>query len=216
MPFLSSCDSGDLQLLIDYAKMWAMVHGITDSDGHIDTGAGLRYVAGDALGFGTTGDKEGDAVIDSARTVKDIRYAEKEAKQGWKDLYDGKEVATVVLPHYNNAVNTRDKDYSYYNERGIAHLMDLNGYKSQEAADKDFQTAGDMTYDHSYVYETMYRQRAEKLEQLVQHRDEVYHAVPKRLYVALSDTYSCLYLRTGWAQYKQLQQQVDTKLMGYQ
>jgi hypothetical protein len=220
VPFITSCEAGDLNVLVNYAKMWALVHGITDDDGHVSPGAAGRFIAKDtildAFGLTTTGDEVGDSVIDSARTVKDVRDAQKEATQGWNDLYSGKDVPTVVLPHYNNAVKTRPNDWSYLNERGIAHLMDLNGYKSDEAAEKDFKAAGDMTFDHPWIYENVYKDRAAKLEKLVQHRDEVYHAVPKRLYTALSDTYSVLYNRTGWDHYKQLQQQVDTKLREYQ
>ena len=217
VPFLTSCDSGDLQVLVNYAKMWALVHGIMDPDGGVDSGAAARYVVGNAFGaFTSTGDEEGDAVIDSARTIKKIRYAENEATQGWNDLYSWKNVPKVVLPHYNNAVNTRPDDYTYLNERGIAHLMDLNTYDAERDADKDFIKAGDMTLAHPAIYVGMYKQRAAKLEQLIQHCDEAIHGVPRRLYVHLSETYQVLYQQTGWAQYKQLQQQVDTKIKEYQ
>lgn len=101
VPFLSSCDSGNLQTLIDWAKLWAMVHDITDADGNPNAGGITRFAAGEAFGFGTTGDEEGDAAIDSAKILNDLRKAEAEADQGWQELYKGSNIKESVLPHYN-------------------------------------------------------------------------------------------------------------------
>jgi hypothetical protein len=126
VPFLTSCDAGDIDVLVNYAKMWAMVHDITDEDGHISAGAATRFIVGEAGGFGSTGDKEGDAVIDSARTVNKMREAQSEADQGKKALYDGRDIDKDVLPHYNQAIKLRPYDWVYYNERGIAYLEKWN------------------------------------------------------------------------------------------
>jgi hypothetical protein len=222
VPFLSSCDSGDLQLLVDYAKMWAMVHNLTEPDGSISLSAAGRFMGKNALtdifGLPTTGDKVGDAVVDSARTLKDIRAAEKEANEGRQNLYSGRYViSTYVIPHYNNAIKLRDKDYTYYNERGIAQLLNSgDNPDNMKDARSDFSMAEKVSEDQINTYLKMYDHRASALERLIQQRDEVDHAVPKVLYTELSQTYGRLIKFTGQSRYVQLKQQVDTKLMAYQ
>jgi hypothetical protein len=216
VPFLSACDAGDLQVLVNYAKMWALVHGLTDTEGNVEAGAAARFVAKDtfldSLGLTTTGDKEGDAVIDSARTVKDIRDAQKEANQGWNNLYSGKHIKTEVLPHYNNAINKRSQDWSYYNERGIANLVDTESPNALKDAQKDFDKASEYGNQKPHIYIQMLKQRAEATEKYVGHARDEHAGVTQELYMEQSRTYGELASLTGDSRYTQLKQQVDSYL----
>jgi hypothetical protein len=216
VPFLSACDTGDLDILVNYAKLWAMVHGIMEPDGSVNFGAGTRFAVGEAFGLGTTGDEEGDAVIDSARALNNMRMGQDEANQGWKQLYDGQDLNTKVIPHYNRAINLQPKDYTYYNERAIAQLWNYSEPTHEKDASSDFAKAEKLSIERPDTYLKMFNHRAERLEKLIQHDAEVNHAVPKVLYTELSRTYGRLASLTGQSRYTQLKQQVDTKLMEYQ
>jgi hypothetical protein len=216
VPFLSSCDSGDLQLLVDYAKLWAEVHNLTEPDGSVNLGAAGRFVGKNALtdlfGLSTTGDEVGDAVVDSARTMKDIRDAQKEANQGWQSLYDGKNVQDDVLPHYNQALSLRKEDWSYYNERGLAHLEDIFDPNAVKLAENDFNNAAQFSKlkQPPDVYIQMLKQRVEAMEKLNGHARDMHALLTKETLLEQSRTYGELASLTGDGRYTLLKQQVDS------
>ena len=217
VPFLTSCDSGGFDALVNWAKLWAMVHDITDTDGNVNAGAAARFAIGEITGFETTGDAEGDAAIDAARGVKNmltnLRDAEKEADEGWDSLYSGKHVNTDVLPHYNKAIELRPGDWSYWNERGIAYLESIDISKADGLARKDFDKAAQLAKkagDKEYL--KMLKQREQAMARLVTHVKEL-HATPmKGTYEEQSRLYDELYKLTGENNYLLLKQQADTNL----
>jgi hypothetical protein len=169
MPFLYSCDSGDLQTLVNWAKLWAMVHDVTDADGNPNPGGIARFTVGEAFGFGTTGDEEGDAAIDSAVMLRNLRDAENEAEDGWKELYKGSNIQEYVLPHYNKAISLRGDDWSYRNERGIAYLEDINNPDNEKLAKADFDKASDLARKSGKPaeYLRMLKEREQTIARLV-------------------------------------------------
>jgi hypothetical protein len=218
VPFLSACDTGDLQQLIYWAKLWAIVHDITDENGNPNFGAITRFAVGEAFGVGSTGDKEGDAAIDSARILNKIRQAEDEADKGWEYLYGGRNINSDVLPHYNQAVKLRPDDWSYRNERGIAQLENLDNPDNAKAAKADFDEATALAKKSGKPaeYLRMLKNREQVMARLVTHKNEI-HAYPtKDVYLEQSRTYDELYKLTNDRTYLLLKQQADTNLQeGY-
>jgi hypothetical protein len=212
VPFLNACDAGDADILIGYAKLWAMAHDITDEDGSVNYGAATRFIVGEAGGFGTTGDKEGDAVIDSARTLKDIRQAENEADKGWNSFYSGANVEDSVLPHYNQAIKLRPNDWTYYNERGIAQLENYDSPNLIKNANADFAEAKAITAATPAEYLKMLKQRASNMEKIVGHEYNTQVTPSKYVFEEQSRTYGELYTLTKENNYLLLKQQADTKL----
>ena len=212
VPFLSACESGELQELVYWAKLWAIVHDITDEDGTPNIGAATRFTIGEAFGLGSTGDEEGDAAIDCGRTLNNIREAADEADEGWTNLYKGANVNLDVLPHYNQAVNLRPKDWRYRNERGIAQLENADSPDATKAAQADFDKADELAHVKPSEYLKMLKHRAEAMEKIVEHDYEV-HAVPsKYLLEEQSRTYNELATATGDSKYTLLKQQVDSRI----
>ena len=217
-PFLGSCDAGDLQALIDWAKLWAIVHDITDADGNLNAGGAIRFGAGEALGFGTTGDEEGDAAIDAAVMLNNLRKAEDEADQGWNEMYNGKNIEEEVLPHYNQAINLRPNDWSYRNERGIAYLESIGIPDADNLARKDFNEAAALAKKSGTPaeYLRMLKEREQAMARLVTHTRELQAVPMKGTYEEQSRTYDELYKLTGDKNYLLLKQQADTNLeQGY-
>lgn len=218
MPFLSACDSGETQELIYWAKLWAIVHDITDADGNPNYGTVTRFAIGEAFGLGTTGDEEGDAAIDAARTLNNIRQAEDEADQGWEALNGGKHIQEGVLPHFNKAIDMRPDDWSYRNGRGIANLEDMDNPDGAKAAREDFDKANEIAKRSGKPeeYLRMLKNREQALARLVAIKNDD-HAVPaKEVYEEQSSTYNELYKLTGDKIYLLLKQQADTNLaQGY-
>jgi hypothetical protein len=214
MPFLYSCDSGDLQTLINWAKLWAMVHDVTDADGNPNAGGIARFTVGEAFGFGTTGDEEGDAAIDSAVMLRNLRDAENEADAGWSALYSGRNIQEGVLPHYNKAISLRGDDWSYRNERGIAYLEDINNTDNAKLAKADFDKATELAKKSGKPaeYLRMLKEREQAMARLVQH-DKDQSAYPtKDMYDEQSRLYGELYQLTKDNNYLLLKQQADTNL----
>jgi hypothetical protein len=218
VPFLSACDTGDLQQLIYWAKLWAMVHDITDENGNPNFGAITRFAVGEAFGVGSTGDKEGDAAIDAGRVLNNIRQAEDEADKGWEALYKGQNIKADVLPHYDQAVRMRPDDWSYRNERGIAQLENLENPENAKAAKADFDEATALAKKSGKPaeYLRMLKNREQAMARLVTHQKEI-HAYPtKDVYIEQSRTYDELYKLTNDKTYLLLKQQADTNLQeGY-
>ncbi|OGN99889.1 MAG: hypothetical protein A2Y90_03600 [Chloroflexi bacterium RBG_13_52_12] len=214
MPFLNSCDSGGLQQLINWAKLWAIVHDITDADGAPNAGAITRFAAGDAFGFGTTGDEEGDAAIDAARVLDNLRKAEDAADQGWKELYKGSNIKEYVLPHYNQAIGLRPDDWSYRNERGIAYLEDINNPDNAKLAKADFDKAAALAKKSGkpVEYLRMLKEREQAMARLVQHSKEQSAYPTGDTYNEQSRTYDELYKLTNDNTYLLLKQQADTNI----
>jgi hypothetical protein len=214
VPFLSACDSSEAQDLIYWAKLWAIVHDITDENGSPNLGATIRFAAGEAFGVGSTGDKEGDAAIDAARVLKNIRQAEDEADQGWEALYKGQNIKLSVLPHYDQAVNMRPDDWSYRNERGIAQLENLENPDNAKAAKADFDEATVLAKKSGKPaeYLRMLKNREQAMARMVAHDNDI-HAFPtKDMYLEQSRTYDELYKLTNDNTYLLLKQQADTNL----
>jgi hypothetical protein len=203
-----------MQQLIYWAKLWAIVHDITDEDGSPNAGAIIRFAGGEAFGFGTTGDKEGDAAIDAARVLKNIRQAEESADQGWEALNGGKNIEQGVLPHFNQAIDLRPGDWSYRNGRGIAHLEDLENPENARAARNDFDNANAIANKSGKPaeYLRMLKNREQALARLVAIKNDT-HAYPtKDVYLEQSRTYDELYKLTNDKTYLLLKQQADTNL----
>jgi hypothetical protein len=218
MPFIYSCDSGDVDALINWAKLWAMVHDITDTDGNVNPGAVARFTAGELFGFGSTGDAEGDAAIDVAKDVKgmldNLRDAEAEADKGWEALDSGKNIQENVVPRYNKAISLRPDDWSYRNERGIAYLEDLQTDNNDKLAQKDFDKANDLARKSGKPaeYLRMLKEREQALATLIQHKKDT-HALPTiYAYQEQSRLYGELFTLTNDNNYKLLKQQADTNL----
>jgi hypothetical protein len=218
VPLLSSCDSNDLQEIINTAKLWAMVNDITDTDGNPNPGAITRFVAGDAFGFGTTGDDEGDAAIDAVKALNNIRQADDAAEEGWKQLYAGRNIQESVLPHYNQAVSLRGNDWTYRNDRGIAYLEDIGNPNAQKLAKADFDKAAKLAKASGKPadYLKMLTQREQSMARLVQHSRETNAYPTEYMLKEQSRTYDELYKLTGKNDYLLLKQQTDTNLaQGY-
>lgn len=214
VPFLSACDSGEAQQLIYWAKLWAIVHDITDENGSPNFGAITRFAAGEAFGLGSTGDAEGDAAIDAARVLNNIRQAEESADQGWEALNKGKNIKEGVLPHFNKAIDLRPDDWSYRNGRGIAHLENLENPDNAKAARADFDKANAIAKKSGKPaeYLRMLRNREQALARLVAIKNDE-HAFPtKEVYLEQSSTYDELYKLTNDNTYLLLKQQADTNL----
>ncbi|OGN98981.1 MAG: hypothetical protein A2Y89_00105 [Chloroflexi bacterium RBG_13_51_18] len=214
MPFLSACDSGEAQDLIYWAKLWAIVHDITDTDGNPNYGAVTRFAVGEAFGLGSTGDEEGDAAIDAARVLNNMRQAEESADQGWEALNKGKNIKQSVLPHFNKAIDLRPDDWSYRNGRGIANLEDLENPDNAKAARDDFNQANEIAKRSGKPaeYLRMLRNREQALARLVAIKNDE-HAFPtKEVYLEQSRTYDELYKLTGEKSYLLLKQQADTNI----
>jgi hypothetical protein len=215
VPFLSACDTGEGTELIYWAKLWAIVHDITDEDGNPNFGAVTRFAAVEVFGIGgSTGDTEGDAAIDNAHALNDIRQASDEADQGWEALYKGQNINSDVLPHYDQAVKLRDKDWSYRNERGIANLEDLENPDNAQAARDDFNKANELAKKSGKPaeYLRMLKNREQALARLVAIKNDE-HAFPtKEVYLEQSTTYDELYKLTNDRTYLLLKQQADTNL----
>jgi len=215
---LSGCKSGEADELIYWAKLWAMVHDITDADGNPDLGAVTRFTAGEAFGLGTTGDDEGDAAIDAARLVDKIRKAEDEAKQAREAMYAGRSTAIDVLPHYNKAVDLRPDDWSYRNERGLAYLVGDPGLNDADRRSKDdFDKASALAKKSSRPdeYQRMLKHRAQAMETHVGRNHADGAAVELAVYLEESRTYSELYRLTKDNRYLLLKQQADTNRDGF-
>jgi hypothetical protein len=214
VPFLSACDSGDVQEVINWAKLWAIVHDVTNEDGQPNLGTITRFAAVEAFGLGTTGDNEGDAAIDSAKVLNNIRQAENEADQGWEALYKGQNIKESVLPHYDQAVNMRPDDWSYRNERGIAQLENLDNPNNAKAAKSDFDKATALAKKTGKPaeYLRMLKNREQAMARMVAHDNDI-HAYPtKDMYTEQSRTYGELYTLTNDKTYLLLKQQADTNL----
>jgi len=214
VPFFSACESGEVQQLIYWAKLWAMVHDITDADGNPNYGAVTRFAVGEAFGLGTTGDEEGDAAIDCARILNNIRQAEDAADEGWDDLYQGRNIQEGVLPNFNKAINLRSEDWAYYNGRGIANLEDLDNPKNAQAAAADFQKAVALAKKSGKPeeYLRMLCNREQALARLVGIKNDT-HALPtKEVYLEQARLYDELYKLTGEKNYLLLKQQADTNI----
>jgi hypothetical protein len=218
LPFLSACDTGKLQQLINWAKLWAIVHGITDENGSPNFFAVTRFAAGEAFGLGSTGDEEGDAAIDSARILNNIRQAEESADQGWEALNKGENIKEGVLQHFNRAIDLRPDDWSYRNGRGTANLEDLENPDNAKAARADFDKANAIAQKSGKPaeYLRMLKNREQALARLVAIKNDE-HALPtKDVYLEQSRTYDELYKLTNDKTYLLLKQQVDTNLQeGY-
>ncbi len=218
VPFLSACDSPDGDLIY-WAKLWAIVHDITDEDGNPNFGAVARFTAVELFGIGgSTGDEEGDAAIDNARMLKNLRDAEDAADEGWDNLYKGANVKQDVLPHYDKAIGLRDTDWSYRNGRGIANLEDIDNVNSAQAAKADFDKATELAKKSGKPaeYLRMLRDREQALARLVTHIRETQAVPSKDTYIEQSRTYDELYKLTGDNNYRLLKQQADTNLQqGY-
>jgi hypothetical protein len=218
VPFLSACEAGDMQELIYWAKLWAIVHDITDEDGSPNYGAITRFAVGEAFGIGSTGDEEGDAAIDAGRVLNNIRQAEDEADQGWEALNGGKNIQEGVLPHFNKAIDLRPDDWSYRNGRGIAHLEDLDNPDGAKAARADFDKANALAKKSGKPaeYLRMLKNREQALARLVAIKNDE-HAFPtKEVYLEQSSTYDELYKLTKDNNYLLLKQQADTNIQqGY-
>jgi hypothetical protein len=218
VPFLGACESGEVQQLIYWAKLWAIVHDITDADGNPNYGAITRFTVGEAFGLGSTGDEEGDAAIDCARILNKIRQAEDAADGGWDSLYQGRNIQQDVLPHFNKAINLRSEDWSYYNGRGIASLEDLENPKAAQAAAADFQKAVALARKSGRPeeYLRMLRDREQALARLVALENERQAYPTKEVYQEQARLYDELYTLTGEHNYLLLKQQADTNLaQGY-
>jgi hypothetical protein len=215
VPFLSACDSSEAQDLIYWAKLWAIVHDITDEDGNPNFGAVTRFAAVEVFGIGgSTGDTEGDAAIDNARVLNDIRQAKDEGDQGWEALYKGRNIKSDVLPHYDQAVKLRDNDWSYRNERGIAQLENLENPDNAKAAKADFDEATALAKKSGKPaeYLRMLKHREQAMAKMVAHDNDI-HAFPtKDMYLEQSRTYDELYKLTNDRTYLLLKQQADTNL----
>jgi hypothetical protein len=214
LPFLSACDSSDVQELINWAKLWAIVHDITNEDGQPNFGTITRFTVGEAFGVGSTGDKEGDAAIDSARVLNDIRQAENEADQGWEALYKGQNIKESVLPHYDQAINLRPDDWSYRNERGIAQLENLDNPDNAKAAKADFDKATALAKKSGKPaeYLRMLKNREQAMARMVAHDNDINAYPTKDMYLEQSRTYDELYKLTNDKTYLLLKQQADTNL----
>ena len=218
VPFINACDTGDLQQLIYWAKLWAIVHDITDENGNPNFGAITRFAVGEVFGVGSTGDKEGDAAIDAARVLNNIRQAEDEADKGWEYLYEGRNINSDVLPHYNQAVKLRPDDWSYRNERGIAHLENLDNPDNAKAAKTDFDEATALAKKSGKPaeYLRMLKNREQAMARIVAHQNDINAYPTKNLYLEQSRTYDELYKLTNDKTYLLLKQQADTNLQeGY-
>jgi hypothetical protein len=214
MPFLSACDSGEAQEVIYWAKLWAIVHDITDADGNPNYSTITRFAIGEAFGIGSTGDEEGDAAIDAARVLNNIRQAEESADQGWEALNKGKNIKQSVLPPFNKAIDLRPDDWSYHNGRGIANLEDLENPDNAKAAREDFDEANEIAKRSGKPaeYLRMLRNREQALARLVGIKNDE-HAFPtKEVYEEQSSTYDELYKLTGEKTYLLLKQQADTNI----
>ena len=218
VPFATACESGEVQQFIYWAKLWAIVHDITDADGSPNYGAITRFAVGEALGLGSTGDEEGDAAIDCARMLDNIRQAEDAADEGWENLYEGRNIKAEVLPDFDKAIKLRPDDWSYYNGRGIAHLEDMDNPEAAKAAEADFQKAVELAKKSGKPeeYLRMLRSREQALARLVGIENDA-HAVPsKDVYLEQARLYDELYKLTGENNYLLLKQQADTNLsLGY-
>ncbi|MBI2850712.1 MAG: hypothetical protein HYX80_06695 [Chloroflexi bacterium] len=214
IPVLSACESGDVQQLIYYAKLWAIVHDVTNEEGQPTFGAGTRFVAGEALGVGTTGDEEGDAAIDAGRVVYKIKQAEDEAEKGRTALYAGDSVTVDVLPHYDQATKLRPGDWSYRNERGIAYLAnpDIGDQESVKRARADFDQATALAKKsgRQEEYLRMLKQRQQTFERFVGEKNKRQAAVNNVVYQEESRLYDELYQLTKDNNYLLLKQQADT------
>ena len=213
IPFLSACDSPDGDLIY-WAKLWAIVHDITDADGNPNYGAVTRFGLGEMFGLGTTGDEEGDAAIDSARMLNNIRQAEDAADQGWEALNKGKNIQEGVLPNFNKAIDLRPDDWSYRNGRGIANLEDLDNPDNAKTARDDFNKANEIAKRSGKPeeYLRMLRNREQALARLVGIKNDQ-HAFPtKEVYLEQSSVYDELYTLTSDKTYLLLKQQADTNL----
>jgi hypothetical protein len=212
VPFLSSCDSGDLQLLVDYAKMWAMVHGLTDSDGSVNLGAAARY----SFGIGSTGDEVGDAVVDSGRTLKHIREAQKEADKGWKALTEGdpQRIKYDVYPHYNEAIRIRPDDWTFYNERAIAYLEEQQNLNGAKLGQVDFDKAAALARKsgNPEEYLRMLKHREQSLATFVEKERSMGAWLMGDVFRAQISTYDELIKLTGDKSYVLLKQQAESNL----
>ena len=215
VPFLSACESGETQQFIYWAKLWAMVHDITDADGKPNYGAITRFAVGEAFGLGSTGDEEGDAAIDCARLLNTIRQAEDAADEGWDYLYEGRNIEEAVLPGFDKAIGLSSDDWSYYNGRAIAHAQDIYDPEGLRKAREDLDKADALAKKSGKPeeYLRMLRNREQGLARLVAEKNER-HAVDLcgDIYAMQSRTYEELYKLTGDNDYLLLKQQADTNL----
>jgi hypothetical protein len=214
VPFLSACESGEMQQVVYWAKLWAMVHDITDADGNPNYGAIARFAVGEAFGLGSTGDEESDAAIDCARTLNKIRQAEEASNEAFDNLYQGQNIRKDVLPDFNRAIKLRPEDWSYYNGRGIANLEDLENAKADQAAAADFQKAVGLAKESGQPeeYLRMLRDREQALARLVAAKNERQSYPTKEIYQEQARLYDELYKLTGENSYRLLKQQADSNL----
>ena len=212
LPILTSCESGELQQLIYWAKLWAIVHDVTDEDGNPNFGAATRFTAGEAFGLGTTGDEEGDAAIDAARVVDKMRRAEDAADKGQEALYGGSNVKESVLPHFDTAIGLRPGDWSYRNERGIAILESRFPSLDIKVARADFDKAAVLARQNkrSDEYLRMLKHREQVMAKLVGQRYAERADVNNEIYQEQVRTYDELYKMTNDRSYLLLKQQADT------
>jgi hypothetical protein len=214
VPFLSACDTGEGSELINWAKLWAMTNDLTDADGNPNVLGVARFGLGEAFGFNSTGNEEADAVIDSARTLNDIRQADEAADQGWEALNKGKNIKQSVLPHFDEAISIRQDDWSYRNGRGIANLEDLENPDNAQAASDDFDKANELAKRSGKPaeYLRMLKHREQGLARLVAIKNDE-HAFPtKEVYLQQSSVYDELYKLTKEQSYLLLKQQADTNI----
>jgi hypothetical protein len=216
-PFLSSC-TGEVDQLIYFGKLWAMVHDITDADGNLNYGAAARFGGLSVLGLDTTGDDEADAAIDNAKILNKIRMAKEEGDKGWKELLDGDTAGDGmkirVISHYDEAINLRPDDWAYRNERAIAHLddqIDMNGLK---AANADFAKANEISRrgGKPAEYLRILKHREQSLAKFVTTRRMRGNWLMGDVYRAQISLYDELYVLTSDKSYLLLKQQADSNL----
>jgi hypothetical protein len=214
VPLLSSCDSADIQEIINTAKLWAIVHDITDTDGNVNYGGAARFGVGELFGLASTGDAEGDAAIDSVKALNEIRQADDAAEEGWKNLYAGRNIDESVIPYYNSAVNLRKDDWTYRNDRGVAYLEDIQNDNNAKLAKEDFDKATELAKQSGKPaeYLRMLKQREQAMARLVQHARETSAFPTGDTLKEQSRTYDELYKLTGEKNYLLLKQQTDTNL----
>jgi hypothetical protein len=120
MPIMTSCGTGDAQLLIDLALSWAAENAVSIA----------AYTA-----FGTSGNDEVDAVMDAKGVIDNINAADRLMEEGRQE---------GDLSKMEQAIEKRPGDYTYRVSYATALLK--NGHASE--AEAQFQAADEAVLDY--------------------------------------------------------------------
>ena len=145
---LTGCSDEDFALLIDFGKLWAKENGMIS--------IGARWA------FGTsTGDPTTDAIVDTGKTIKGVRDADKKVDEANAELKKPNPDKGLALQNLDDAVEVRPKDWYTRINRAVLRqeLGNEDGWK------EDRKVAEKHCHKDTYCQKRQWQTRADLLKE---------------------------------------------------